>query len=84
MSRPITSDEIEAYRDELLASGKLCRSYTDAPVAHHPLDLVDIEDADRLCAERVGQIVEANLWQLGALGGALEMPMAEQAIHAGA
>jgi hypothetical protein len=33
----------------------------DVAVAHQPLDLVDLEDADRLHAERVAQIVTVTL-----------------------
>jgi hypothetical protein len=37
-------------------------------VAHHPLDLVDVEGPDRLRSERVAQVVELEHRQLGVLG----------------
>src|SRR5947209_4259333 len=44
----------------------------DVAVAHHPLDLVDVEPADRLGAKGMAQVVESEDRQAGACGSVTE------------
>jgi transposase InsO family protein len=48
-------------------------------VAHHPLNLVDLEHADRLGAEGVAQLVQANPRKPGTLAGAAKAPIQARA-----